>query len=129
MQPRLRIEVLTLEAQVLLHRVALGFPAFELGVAYDPSYGLGRVVDLRGVAPGFIGRLPDDPPALVGQFARRAQVVGVEVEDFRRVVFIGGFVFVGEAQPFPPRLALGFDLALHRPGGRRPVFRVQVLQG
>ena len=91
--------------------------------------GLGRMVDLRGVAPRLVGRRPDDPAALVGQFPGRAQVVGVEVEDFRRVVFISGFVFVSEAQPFPPRLALGLDLALHRPGGRRPVLRVQVLQG
>ena len=100
-----------------------------MGVAYDLSYGLGRVVDLRGVAPCSIGRRPDDPPALVGQLPGRAQVVGMEVEDFCRAAVVLGVGFTAKAQPFPPRLALGFDLALHRPGGRRPVFRVQVLQG
>ena len=52
----------------------------------------GRVVDLVYAAPGFVAGFPDNMTFGVGQLARRAEVVGVVVENLRCACrWLGGF--------------------------------------
>ena len=82
MQPRLSVQVLSLEPQVLLSGF-LSLRAISLVQRMDGLVGQALDVPLftDRTAPGLVTRLPHQLPLGIGEFLRHAYLVGVEVVD------------------------------------------------
>jgi hypothetical protein len=118
MQSRLRIRVLALEAQVAFQWFGLLLDDLRDRVALAGEDTPGWVCGDR-LAPGGVVGGPDEVPVGVGDLARGAEVVDVDVEDLG-LGRGGGLRFRGLAELAGELAALGFELG--------PLFGVAVFE-
>ena len=85
MQPRIAVEVLTLEAQILLPRLRVRHLPFVLAKDWGAVNVGVRPRFPHRIAPGLVTRLPDALSLGVGQLFRQSNLVGVEVIDLAKL--------------------------------------------
>ena len=82
MQPRIPVEILALETQILLPRLRVGHLPLVLGKDWGAINVGVRPLFPHRIAPGLVTRLPDALSLGVGQLFRQSNLVGMEVVDF-----------------------------------------------
>ena len=85
MQPRIPVEILTLETQILLPRLRVGHLPLVLGKDWGAVDVGVRPRFPHRIAPGLVTRLPDALSLGVGQLFRQSDRVSMEVIDLAKL--------------------------------------------
>ena len=116
MQPRLTVQVLALEAQVLFLSVSLWDIPFRLPLHFGSVQSSRLPALFYRAAPGLVLGLPDDLALGVAELFGQAHLVGVEVVHLAQIGIRAGSVCAGALS-----CALGVE--------RLPVTRIQCVVG